>query len=303
MTSRSRKKVRAFAVAVVVTLVLGACAGDDAGASQGTTKLANPMTGPAMTGPTETGPTETGPTETGPTETGPTETGPTETASSPARASAAPDRVKTGMCSDGARWRLEVTDTGNWINVRFEVHQSPVGHEWRIDFRHVQHNIMPVIGHVFFRGIRVASDSGVLVVEPRRPDWAGVDGLVGEAVDRQTGQVCKVRAWYRDRDSAGEGHRSTVTLQLSGSLVAHGEFRSAERRCEIHRPVLIQRRVEDVWRTVATDDAGVRGIYRVRIPDHDGDYRAVIRTFRFHNRDGGTCTRDDSPVVTHGAEG
>jgi hypothetical protein len=284
MTSRRRKKVRAFAVAVVITLVLGACAGDDAGASQGTTKLANPMTGP--------------------TETGPMETGPTETASSPDRASAAADRVKRGMmCSDGARWRLEVTDTGNWIKVRFEVHQSPVGHEWRIDFRHVQHNIMPVIGHVFFRGTRVASDSGVLVVEPRHPDWAGVDGLVGEAVDRQTGQVCKARAWYRDRDSAGEGHRSTVTLQLSGSLVAHGEVRSAERRCEIHRPVLIQRRVEDVWRTVATDDAGVRGIYRVRIPDHDGDNRAVIRTFRFHNRDGGTCTRDDSPVVTHGAEG
>jgi hypothetical protein len=278
MTSRRRRKIRAFAVAVVITLVQGACAGDEAGASQGTTKLANPTTGP-------------------------TETGPAKTASSPARASAAPDRVKTGMCSDGARWRLEVTDTGNWINVRFEVHQSPVDHEWRMFFRHWIHNLFPVMGDVFFRDTRVASDSGVLVVELRHPDWAGVDGLVGEAVDRQTGQVCEARAWYRDRDSAGEGHRSTVTFQLSGLLVAHGEVRSAERRCEIHRPVLIQRRVEDVWRTVATDDAGVRGIYRVRIPGHDGDYRAVIRTFRFHNRDGGTCTRDDSPVVTHGAEG
>lgn len=42
MTSRMRKTVGAFAMAVVITLVLGACAGDDAGASQGATKLANP---------------------------------------------------------------------------------------------------------------------------------------------------------------------------------------------------------------------------------------------------------------------
>ena len=48
MTSRRRKKAGAFAVAGVITLVLGACAGDDAGASQGTTKLANRTTGPAV---------------------------------------------------------------------------------------------------------------------------------------------------------------------------------------------------------------------------------------------------------------
>jgi len=82
MTTRRHKKVGTIAVAIVITLVLGACAGDDAGASQGATKLANRTLTPAATGgagtePTETGPTETGPTETGPTETGPTETGPT----------------------------------------------------------------------------------------------------------------------------------------------------------------------------------------------------------------------------------
>jgi hypothetical protein len=109
-----------------------------------------------------------------------------------------PDVVRQRTCSDGARSRLELTDTGDRSKVRFEVHQSPVGHEWRIYFRHMQHNIFPIIGHVFFRGTRVASDSGVLVVEPRHPDRGKVDGLVGEAVDRQTGQVCKARAWYRD---------------------------------------------------------------------------------------------------------
>jgi hypothetical protein len=121
-------------------------------------------------------------------------------------ASAAPDVVKTGMCSGSARWWLEVTLMENpaphrpvreGIKVRFEVHQSPVGHEWRINFRRMEHNIWPVIYRVFFRGTRVASDSGVFVVELRYPDWVAVDGLVGEAVDRQTGQVCKPRAWYR----------------------------------------------------------------------------------------------------------
>jgi hypothetical protein len=187
MTSRRRKKVRAFAAAVVITLVLGACAGDEAGASQGTTKLANPTTGPAVTGKTETGPTET--------------------ASPPARASAAPDVVEVGMCSDGARWRLEVTVMGDpaqhrpvrdGIKVRFEVHQSPVGHEWRIDFRRMEHNIGPFIGHVFTRRTRVASDSGIFVVQLRYTDWPGWDGLVVKAVDEQTGQVCKAIAWYRN---------------------------------------------------------------------------------------------------------
>ena len=78
MTSRRRKNVGAFAVAVVITLVMGACTGDDAGgASQGATKLANRTLTPAATGGAGTGPTGTGPTETGPTETGPTVTGPT----------------------------------------------------------------------------------------------------------------------------------------------------------------------------------------------------------------------------------
>jgi hypothetical protein len=86
--------------------------------------------------------------------------------------------------------------------MRFKVYQSPVGHEWRIHFRYKEHNITTVYGHVFFRGTRVASDSGVFVVQLSRPDWdregqVHPDGVVGEAVDRQTGEVCKASAWYR----------------------------------------------------------------------------------------------------------
>jgi hypothetical protein len=113
-------------------------------------------------------------------------------------ASAGPDVVKAGMCSDGARSRLELTDTGDRIQVRFEVHRSPVGHEWRITFRFVEHNIGNLYGHVFLRDTRVASDSGVFVVQLQRPDWAIEGGVVGKAVDRQTGQVCRALVWYRD---------------------------------------------------------------------------------------------------------
>jgi hypothetical protein len=135
-------------------------------------------------------------------ETGAKVTGPTETGPMTARASAAPDVVRQRTCSDGARWRLELTDTRDRIKVRFEVHQSPPGHEWRIHFRHMSHNIFTVYGHAFFRGTRVARDSGVVVVQRSFPDWnregpVHPDGVDGRAVDRQTGHVCKVRAWYR----------------------------------------------------------------------------------------------------------
>jgi hypothetical protein len=144
-------------------------------------------------------PAATGPVETRPVETGPVETGPVETAPAPALASAAPDVVKEGTCVDlftgrrGARWRLELTDLGDRILVRFEVHRSPVGHEWRITFLYVKRNLVPVQGHWFFRGTRVASDSGVFVVQLRVPDRG--DGVDGRAVDLQTGEVCYVFAW------------------------------------------------------------------------------------------------------------
>jgi hypothetical protein len=136
---------------------------------------------------------------TGPTaETGPADTGPTETAPPSAPASAAPDVVERATCSDGARWRLEVTDIGDQIKVRFEVHQSPVGHSWRIQLSHMERNILPCCGHVFFDGTRVAGDGGDLVVQVARPDWVPHNhGVRGKAVDRQTRQVCRVFVWYR----------------------------------------------------------------------------------------------------------
>ena len=104
--------------------------------------------------------------------------------------------VKRRTCSDGARSRLELTDIGDRIKVRLKVYQSPVGHRWRFQFRFKEHNITTIRGHVIFKGTRVDSDSGVFVVQFKRPDWAAEDGLAGKAVDRQTGEVCNASIWF-----------------------------------------------------------------------------------------------------------
>ena len=119
-------------------------------------------------------------------------TGPTRTAPPPARASTAPDVVRQRMCTDGARWRLELTDIGDRIKVRFEVHRSPVGHEWSIHFRNLLVPCCSPTGPVIFRATRVASDSGFFVVQLRYPDRIQVDGVKAKALDTQTGQICRV---------------------------------------------------------------------------------------------------------------
>jgi len=131
------------------------------------------------------------------------ETGPTQTAPPHAPASAGPDEWVVGTCNDGARGQLKLTDMGDRIRVRFEVHRSPVGHSWLIRMRHHKPTIpFPSPwpnAFVFFRGTRVASDSGVLAVQVSFPDRTGgplPDGWAAYAVDKQTGQVCRAGTWF-----------------------------------------------------------------------------------------------------------
>jgi hypothetical protein len=128
-------------------------------------------------------------------------TGPAETGPPPPLASGAPDVVKQGTCSDGARWRLELTNAvavdQNRIRVRFEVHRSPEGHSWRITLSTSEGNIPPPTPRLVFRGIRVASGSGDFVVQDRVPHGRNVarrNLFWAKAVDTQTGQVCKAPA-------------------------------------------------------------------------------------------------------------
>jgi hypothetical protein len=106
--------------------------------------------------------------------------------------------VKPGTCSDDARSPLELTDIGDRIRVRFEVHLSPVGHSWHIRLRHANGMGLP---HPdpwpapYFEGTRVASDSGDLVVQGLVWDRAFFDSFKAKAWDTQTGQTCSAIAF------------------------------------------------------------------------------------------------------------
>jgi hypothetical protein len=95
---------------------------------------------------------------------------------------------------------------------------------------------------------------------------------------------------------------TTVTLELSGSLVANGEVRAPDGTviCEAGREVLIQQRDRGGWRTVESENSKSGGSYRIHLPDESGDYRALVRKLAI---DGGTCARDTSPLVTNGGRG
>ena len=104
---------------------------------------------------------------------------------------------------------------------------------------------------------------------------------------------------------AGETHRTTVTLRLTGSLIATGEVRAADgtNACEAHREVVIQKRGSGGgWQTVESKDSRPSGSYRISIPDENGDYRALVRKLEL-GPTRGTCTRDISPVEAHGDGG
>jgi hypothetical protein len=133
--------------------------------------------------------------------TGPAETGPAETAQPPARASAAPDVVVQERCSAGAKARLELTDTGDRIKMRFEVHGSPPAHLWHIRMWRMRDEFFGTTDwREIWRGARVASDNGDFAVVrlasryfDTRPEWGGRV----KAIDSATGQVCHVEAWMQ----------------------------------------------------------------------------------------------------------
>jgi hypothetical protein len=103
--------------------------------------------------------------------------------------------------------------------------------------------------------------------------------------------------------TAGERHRSVVTLDLRGSLIASGRVTATDgtRQCQARREVLIQNRGSGGgWQTVERNNSRGSGSFRIVLPDEDGSYRALVKPLRFG---GEVCTRDTSPTVVHGGGG
>jgi len=112
----------------------------------------------------------------------------------PAQAGA-PDVWERGHCSGQSRWHLGLEDTGDKIRVRFVVHFSQ-DRPWRIVLRHGRAGPDPFNygdGRVFFSGTKTGPYlSPNVEVQRRVADLEGDDGFAAEAVDQQTGQVCRV---------------------------------------------------------------------------------------------------------------
>lgn len=87
-------------------------------------------------------------------------------------------------------------------------------------------------------------------------------------------------------------HLSKVTLKLSGHLVASGSVSSVDgtAACVGGRTVVIQRRVSGKWTNRGQDQTDDTGVYRKKIKNKKGLYRALVRKATLSN--GEECSRD-----------
>ncbi len=97
-------------------------------------------------------------------------------------------------------------------------------------------------------------------------------------------------------DVIGVTHPRTVSLQLSGHLVATGLVLVADgfSACAVQVPVKVQHYVSGRWRTVGEVLTRDDGSYRARIPNRSGKYRS--RAMRIVLASGDVCMRDTSRI-------
>jgi hypothetical protein len=147
----------------------------------------------------------TGPAETGPAETGPTALEPTALELTALELTAGgPDEQDSATCQGvqpPARGHLELTQMADGIKARFVLHQMTTpGHLWRIVLKHADLTGCCAgpdrddFDVVFEDTVLATGDSGDITVQHI---IRGVrTGFVkAKARDRQTGQLCIVRAW------------------------------------------------------------------------------------------------------------
>jgi hypothetical protein len=102
--------------------------------------------------------------------------------------------VDQERCSASTKARLELTYTGDRLNVRFEVHDSPPGHLWHIRMWLNNTNIDPHGRMQTLQRAGVASDSGEFAVVSGFPSGyaLGLKAWFVKAWDSATGEVCWV---------------------------------------------------------------------------------------------------------------
>ena len=119
-----------------------------------------------------------------------------------------PDEVTTVRCGGGIGARLELTDLGERVLLRFVLHGSAPGDHWTVWIR--RHG---PIGNssLIFHGTVVASDGGRLVV--RQFYWGSNPKIYGvRARDPQTDQECEASAdLYRGSTAPGVVERAGLS--------------------------------------------------------------------------------------------
>ncbi len=94
-------------------------------------------------------------------------------------------------------------------------------------------------------------------------------------------------------------HSRNVTLKLKKHLVARGKVVVPDgfTACAVGVTVKIQRRKSGSWKTVGKDTTNSNGVYRDRIRDKQGRYRAVAKKVTLGSGD--ICLKDVSPKRRH----
>ena len=105
-----------------------------------------------------------------------------------------------------------------------------------------------------------------------------------------------------DFDVTGtQKHGRNVTLELRRHLIAVGRITAQDgfEDCEDGVTVKVQRRrPHGAWRGVGTDKSNASGVFRERVSDRPGVYRAIAVRKEL-NGGNDMCLRDSSPVAKH----
>ena len=89
--------------------------------------------------------------------------------------------------------------------------------------------------------------------------------------------------------------KPTIVLKLVKHLVAKATVGAGP--CAEGLPVKVQKSVSGTWKTLASGATGDIGIFKARVPDKPGKYRAVSTSFT--TADGTVCLASKSITVTH----